>query len=202
MIENLDYNIGRLVQWLRETGRLDNTHILFFSDHGDMHGSHGMFRKTVPYEESIKVPFIISGCQPFYEEWHTGESIYPINHVDIAPTSLGLCCIEVPKHMQGTDYSSVRMHKETKGFPDSAYLQSVTPVMYHDCEPYAWRGILTNDGYKYVAFENMPWLMFDLNTDPYEQVNLAHNLKFSHKREALQARLQQWIDETGDHFQL
>ncbi|WP_308636273.1 sulfatase-like hydrolase/transferase [Paenibacillus silvisoli] len=54
MIENLDFNVGRVVDTLRNLNLLENTQILFFSDHGDMHGSHGQFRKTNPYEESIR----------------------------------------------------------------------------------------------------------------------------------------------------
>ena len=61
MIENLDWNYGRIIQTLEDTGLLADTHIFFFADHGDKHGSHGMFRKTNPYEESIRTPFLISG---------------------------------------------------------------------------------------------------------------------------------------------
>jgi len=49
---------------LLDAARADDTHLVFFSDHGDMHGSHGQFRKTTPHEESIRVPVIVSGAQP------------------------------------------------------------------------------------------------------------------------------------------
>ncbi|WP_165822447.1 hypothetical protein [Paenibacillus montanisoli] len=48
----------------------------------------------------------------------------------------------------------------------------------------------------------MPWLLFNLNEDPYEQVNLAYNSKFWELRKRLNNRLQRWIDETGDSFSL
>ena len=64
MIENLDWNFGRVVQTLEDLGELNNTHIFFFADHGDMHGSHGMFRKVNPFEEAIRTPFIITGGRP------------------------------------------------------------------------------------------------------------------------------------------
>ena len=66
MIENLDWNVGRIRAALEQAGLAHNTHIIFFSDHGDMHGSHGQFRKTNPWEESIRVPFIIGGHVPQY----------------------------------------------------------------------------------------------------------------------------------------
>ncbi len=59
MIENLDDNVGRVRAALDTAGIADETHLVFFSDHGDMHGSHGQFRKTSPWEESIRVPFAI-----------------------------------------------------------------------------------------------------------------------------------------------
>lgn len=61
MIENLDWNLGRIRQALEEEGLSWNTYIVFFSDHGDLHGSHGQFRKTAPWEEAISIPFIIGG---------------------------------------------------------------------------------------------------------------------------------------------
>ncbi|MBW3625759.1 MAG: sulfatase, partial [Armatimonadetes bacterium] len=64
MIENLDWNLGRIRAALDAAGLGFNTHIVFFSDHGDMHGSQGQFRKTAPWEEAIRVPFIIGGHIP------------------------------------------------------------------------------------------------------------------------------------------
>ena len=129
MIENLDWNYGRIIQALTETGLLTNTHVLFFADHGDMHGSHGMFRKTNPYDEAIRTPMIISGGIPQYEGWKNGRVPILSNHVDIAPTTLGLCGIRKPDWMKGTDYSCWRIPKpESVPEPDSAYLQNVIPI--------------------------------------------------------------------------
>ena len=61
---------------------------------------------------------------------------------------------------------------------------------------------MTNDGWKYVCLEGQPWLMFNLKEDPYEQVNLALNMRFQVQRQRLQDRLQRWIEETGDAFVL
>ncbi len=143
MIENLDHNIGRVIEKLREKGMLNNTYVIFFSDHGDMLGSHGQFRKTVPYEEAVRVPALI-------------------NHVDIAPTTLGLCDIDVPQWMEGTDYSFYRLlDKENTNEPDSAFIQSVVATGHPNSIDKPWRGLVTRNGWKYVCFENMPWLLFN-----------------------------------------
>ena len=202
MIENLDVNLGRVVSALREERLYDDTHIVFFSDHGDMHGSHGQFRKTAPWEESIRVPCVVGGGLR-YEMKSGTRSDAPINHVDMGPTSLGLCGIEVPDWMPGTDYSHHRLRKVAYGVePDSAYLQLVVPTGHGDSVDRPWRGIVTRDGWKYAVIEGQPWMMFNLAEDPFELVNIAHNTAFRVERARLQKRLAEWIDETGDVFAL
>ena len=204
MIENLDDNVGRIIRKLEETDMLFHTHILFFSDHGDMHGSHGQTNKTSPYEESIRVPFIISGEKPMgYDNRGCGNyGNVPLNHVDIAPTTLELCGIPKPDWMEGTDYSYLRLCSNPKPetVPDSAYIQSVIPTGHAHSVDKAWRGVITTDGYKYVCFENMPWLMFNLNEDPYEQMNLAHNTLYRKKLVELNDKVRAWAEKTEDDF--
>ncbi len=204
MIENLDHNIGRLIKTLEKNDLLFNTHILFFSDHGDMNGSHGQFHKTSPFEESLKVPFIISGEKPMhYDKRDCGDiPNVPINHVDIAPTSLGLCDIDVPDWMEGTDYSYLRRRdrKKPENVPNSAYIQSVIPTGHGHSVDKPWRGVVTTDGYKYVCLENTPWLMYNLNEDPYEFANMAHNTLYRDKMVELNNEVKRWVEVTGDEF--
>ncbi len=202
MIENLDWNVGRVREALKDAGLDFDTTIVFFSDHGDMHGSHGQRLKTNPYEESIRIPFIVSGPPTGYDH-KIGKSDVLINHVDIAPTSLGLCGIEKPEWMDGTDYSSHYLSNiKNIEAPDSVYLQSVIPAGHRFSIDRPWRGIISNDGWKYVCLENQIWLMFDLNEDPYEQMNLAFNLEYAEKRQQLHRRLKKWIEDTEDVFEL
>ena len=202
MIENLDWNTGRIRKALDEAGLAFNTHILFFSDHGDMHGSNGQFLKMTPHEESIRIPFLIGGEQPHgYDGRGNGRFPVPLNHVDIAPTTLGLCGIAKPGWMEGTDYSHYRIKRKPSAVePDSAYLQSVVPTMHGDSVDKPWRGIVTRDNWKYVCFEGVSFLMFNLNEDPYEQANLAHNVRYRQERKRLTGRLKQWVSDTGDKF--
>lgn len=201
MIENLDHNFGRIRKALSESGLGFNTHLMFFSDHGDMHGSQGMFRKTNPYQESIRIPFVIGGELPRYEGRKNGRLPVVLNHVDIAPTTLGLCGIKKPDWMQGTDLSHHRLAKPVAGpEPDSAYLQQVIPTGHGNSINTPYRGLVTKDGWKYVCFEGRSWLMFNLNEDPYEQMNVAHNNLYRAERTKLIARLNQWVNDTGDKF--
>ena len=63
MIEDLDANVGRVIETLARTGLAENTYVVFFSDHGDMHGSQARTLKCVPWEASIRIPFIVRGPQ-------------------------------------------------------------------------------------------------------------------------------------------
>ncbi|MBL4701534.1 MAG: sulfatase-like hydrolase/transferase, partial [Phycisphaeraceae bacterium] len=202
MIENLDHNLGRVRDLLWDLDMIEDTHIIFFSDHGDMHGSHGQYLKTCPYEESVRVPMIFGGTNPHYGG-NTGVTPALVNHVDMAPTSLGLCDITPPDWMRGTDYSALRViGKEKTQYPDSAFLQLVVPTGHGNSTDRPWRGVVTTDGWKYICLEHQPWLMFNLNEDPYEQVNLAHNSGFKQQRQKLQDQLAKWIKDTGDTFPL
>ena len=60
MIANLDYNVGRILDWLDQTDQSQQTLVVFFSDHGDMLGSHAQWGKSSPWEEAIRIPFIIA----------------------------------------------------------------------------------------------------------------------------------------------
>ena len=201
MIENLDWNLGRVRATLAELGLTDDTLILFFSDHGDMHGSHGQFLKTSPWEEAIRVPFIVGGGVPHYGV-NRGISSAPINLPDIAPTTLGLCGVPVPAWMQGRDFSGLRISgRALPADADSAFLQC-DPTGHEDSIDRSWRGVVTAEGWKYVVLAGQPWLLFNLNEDPYEQANHALNPAYASQRRRLQTRLAGWMERTGDTFPL
>ncbi len=204
-IENLDWNFGRIRAALETAGLAKSTHLIFFSDHGDMHGSHGHFLKTSPYAESLNIPFIVGGGALSRYPYRCGRTNAPINHVDIAPTTLGLCGLPVPAGMAGTDYSGCRRHDgaaPSGGRADSAFIQSVIPTGHGDSIDRPWRGVVTPDGWKYVVLSGQPWLLFNLREDPYEQVNLAYNSRYRTEHRRLRDRLGQWLTDTGDQFNL
>lgn len=212
MIENLDMNIGKVRMALKELDIDRDTYILFFSDHGDCLGSHAQWGKSSPWEESIKIPFIIS-IVGGTDHMRTGTTDAVINHVDIAPTTLGLCGIAVPVEMEGYDYSYVCLKGENrrenmkKGAlgreePDSAYLQQIPRKFHAHSVNKSWRGVLMRDGWKYVCTPGSDWLLFNTRDDPYEMANVCHDIAFQQQKERCHRRLAQWIAETGDEFDL
>jgi arylsulfatase A-like enzyme len=206
MIENLDENVGRIMDELCNLGLDTSTHIMFFSDLGDMLGSHGLNGKVVPYEESIRIPFVIGSATGSYFGFKTGRSDAVISEYDIAATTLGLCGIEKPDWMNGYDYSHYRYlqggdnlsrPERKQDEPDSVEIKAIVPR--EGCDK-AWRGVVTRDGWKYVCFEGSEWMLFNLKDDPYEQINLVNSFDHRKKRLELLKVLRSWLQKHDDTF--
>ncbi len=194
MITAIDDQFARLLKVLDELGMTEDTIVLFSSDHGDMLGSQGRRLKRKPWEESILVPGVIR-----YPRAIRGERTLdcPFTHVDFAPTLLGLAGVPVPREMQGTDLSGVFTGRDKKQ-PDSAFFQIFGPFQGDGTED-AWRGVRTNR-YMYARFENRPWVLYDLEKDPYQLRNLAEEPSAKGLREEMERKLKAWMDRTGDSW--
>ena len=119
-VSALDHEIGRLMTKLEEWGIANNTILVYSSDHGDMLGSHGLWAKRRPYEESTNVPFIVRwpGHIP------AGARVDQLfSTPDIAPTLLGLAGVPAPSRMQGIDLSDALRGKDAPG-PESAFIMA------------------------------------------------------------------------------
>ena len=210
MIENLDYNIGRIRAALTDMAVDRDTYVVFFSDHGDMMGSHGQFGKSAPWEEAIRVPFIVHRAGGAYN-MRVGSSDAPLNHVDIAPTSLGLCGIAKPEAMAGYDYSAHCIRVDAAEYrgasrpdrePQSAYLQQIPPKLHAHTVNRPWRAVVTRDGWKYACTPGSDWMLFDTANDPYEQANYVFDAACQEQKEHCHRLLAHWIESTGDRFPL
>jgi arylsulfatase A-like enzyme len=131
-----------------------------------------------------------------------------MNHVDVPVTTLGLCGLQTKSQAAGYDYSPI-IRKKPRGdnsacedAPEEAYLQCVVPTQHGPSIDLPWRGIVTRDGWKYVALEGQPLYLYDLNEDPYELHNMAHHAHARDKRHEMNERLSTWIDKTDDSFTL
>ena len=168
MIENLDWNIGRLNECLQNQPGFENTLQVYFSDHGDFMGSHGMFNmKEHPHEESVRIPAIFNWPGQIPEQG-------PVNGlfslVDLMATTLGLVGSEVPVWSQGQDFSPL-LRGEDFNPPADILLEMCGSPRWNLGMP-DWRGFV-GERWKYAFIENRIELLFDLDNDPFEQHNLA-----------------------------
>lgn len=201
MIENLDWNIGRLTAGLRDMGVDRDTWIVFFSDHGDCLGSHAQLKKASPWEEALRIPLIVSRVGG-NRQMKTGVCDAVVNHVDLAPTTLGLCGLKVPDWMTGHNYAGHCLRDEPRpdpaSEPVSAYCQQIPARRMAHCVNRPWRAVVTRDGWKYGCMPGHDWLMFNLSEDPYELANLAFDPAFVDDRQRLHGELASWIERTED----
>ncbi|MFZ5495160.1 MAG: sulfatase-like hydrolase/transferase [Verrucomicrobiota bacterium] len=157
-IEATDRAIGKL---LAETD-LGETAVVFTSVHGDMHGSHGLFRKAWPYEESIRVPLLVR--HPRAED--RGRRTEDGGQRDDSPVSL----VDLP-HMAVAWAEGREWHCRR----DSALISMPAATDIPLQCPVAWRGFRTTKHKLVLKADGSPWLYFDLERDPLEWRNLAED---------------------------
>jgi arylsulfatase A-like enzyme len=192
----LDGCIGDLYQTLEETGTAENTIFVFTSDHGEMMGSQGQAprRKQRPWDESIRIPFLVRYPAAGGPESHTVTA--PINTPDILPTLLSLSGIDIPASIEGEDLS--RFVRDPDIREDRAALfMNVSPFDSPARE--GFRGIRTAR-YTCVLHPDGPWLLYDNLTDPYQMTNLAGSPEHAGLQAELEGTLRRMLRQTGDEF--
>jgi arylsulfatase A-like enzyme len=204
MIENLDANVGRLLDALDDRGLRDETAVLFTSDHGDMHGSHGLSQKQHPYEESVGIPLLLSYPDGGIDDGRTVEA--PTCTEDWYATILGLAGIDTPDK-PGVDLSPIASGERDAPDRPGVLLEFVREVRstlpYHDEQ---WRGFRT-ERYKYTVkgphrSGGEPWQLFDLHEDPHEQNNLVDDPDHEATARRLHGHLRDALVRTGDDYEL
>lgn len=194
----LDDCFGELRRTLQETGLEENTLLVFTSDHGDMLGSQGAYKKQRPYDEAIRVPLLL--------RWPGGlgakarQLDAPINSEDLMPTLLGLSGVPVPKTAEGLDYSGYIRGRKNPG-DGAAVICCVSPfgewVRRNGGREY--RGIRTMR-HTYVRDLGGPWLLYDNRTDPCQTNNLVNRPGYVRLQASLDAILDRKLKERHDEF--
>lgn len=197
-IAALDDCLGDLMQTVREEGIADNTIVVFTSDHGDMLGSQGASKKQRPYEESIRVPFLIRLPKGVGKN---GVKIdMPFGTPDIMPTLLGLCGIPIPSTVEGTDFSAV-VTGAVEPPENDALIECPQPFgqWTRARGGREYRGLRTKR-YTYVRDLKGPWLLFDNEKDPFQLKNLIKSPEAAGVMKELDARLTAKLKKVGDEF--
>jgi N-acetylglucosamine-6-sulfatase len=162
----LDEQVGRILAKIEAMGEADNTVIIYCGDNGFLWGEHRLVDKRWPYEESIRVPFIVRDPRTIK---NPGRSVSRmVLNIDVAPTILDLAGLKVPADMEGR---SVRPLLAGRDAPwRTAWLYE-----YFKDFPYRvpqMQGVRT-ERYKYVEYQgDIKNHLFDLKTDRREQNNL------------------------------
>lgn len=166
-IEFIDLQINRLQEALSDHGLSDTTIIVFVSDHGDMMGDHDMYRKSVAYEGSARIPFLVYLPPGLRDTW--GEVREPTAIVelrDVMPTILEIAGIQSPS---GVDGLSVR--GATHGAPGRDYLHGEHLISSLGRHSMQW---IRGPRFTYIWFSGDGHeQLFDMDNDPQQLTDLA-----------------------------
>jgi len=164
MVSFVDQQIGRILDALDELGIADNTLIVFTTDHGHFLGQHGLIAKgAFHFEDLLRLPFLVRfpGKVPANQ---TSDALQSL--VDLAPTFLSACGIEVPGVMQGVDQLPVWTGQQAKARDE------VIVEFRHQPTLLQLRTYI-DERYKMTVYRDRPYgELFDLKTDPNELRNL------------------------------
>ena len=162
-VASVDDNIGRLLEYLDESGLADNTIVIYNSDQGWYLGEHGWYDKRWMYEESLRTPLIVRW--PGHIPAGTVNEDF-VSNVDFAATFLDLAGVSIPADMQGRSLKSIFLGDTPADWRTSHYYQYYEYPGAHCVQRHY--GVRT-DRYKLIYFYLVDeWELFDLETDPNE----------------------------------
>lgn len=186
MCDLIDRQVGRMLEALRETGQLDNTIIVFHSDHGEMLGDHGIYLKgPYFYDPAVKVPLIIN--------WpgHVKPSRIPglVELMDLPETLLDLAGIPRGKGMQGISLLPM-LEDPSLELHEDAYSEYLNAMPWHK-EPKAFASMVRTKNWKIVVSHagDGGGELYDLAEDPGERRNLFHDKAAAEAKAEMTSRL-------------
>jgi arylsulfatase A-like enzyme len=193
LVEGVDRQIGRLVSALQTSGLWQNTLVLVTSDHGEGLGAHRWVQKAAFWEETVKVPMIVSGWGLKRRAVHNTTDL--VSGLDILPTFCDYAGVAPPAGMRGR---SLRGAIEGTGW-DRRHVVSELSV-FGDAGREG--RMLRTRRFKYIVFNGgaRPEQFFDLEYDPGEVNNLANQARAAGDLKEHRALLAGWMRETRDDF--
>ena len=216
LCETLDAEMGRLLRGLDELGLAENTLVVFTADHGDMQGSHGLYRKGKPQEESLHIPLFMR----MPARIRPGQKIDTLaSSIDLMPTLHALCGLKAPATCVGRDLSGAVTGGTAPGI-ESVYAQGAMRAAEspraeapkarkkakandeenEDEAPGGeWRALVTPT-HKLVTNVSGGVFLYDLAKDPYEMKNLADERSAGALKRDLLAGMKAWADKIGDPY--
>lgn len=186
----VDEQIGRIIEVLEKRGMLDDTLVIFISDHGDMLGDQNLWRKSYGYEQSAHIPMLMR-VPPKFELGAGGQVIHnPVEIRDILPTLLDASGTEIPDGLEGKSLLSL---VRSKGEGWREYIDLEHDICYSPANH--WNG-LTDGKWKYLfhAMDGEEQL-FNLEEDPNELNDLVGLPEYN-------VQLSLWRSRLVDHLKI
>ena len=199
LVRQIDDQLGRLFDYLRDTDRFDNTLIVFTSDHGDYLGDHWLGEKDLFHEASARIPLIIVNPNPTADETRGSVCSEPVESIDLLPTFVefagaAICHERVEGHSLMPLLRSARAPADWRRYAVSEidYAgRSVRAAL--GLAPYDCRAVMIRDQrWKYIHHNRFRPQLFDLHNDPQELVDLGADPAQAARCGEMQQRLIDW----------
>lgn len=184
LITHLDDQIGAILDELKASGKMDNTYIIFTSDHGLAMGRHGLLGKQTQFDHSIRPPFMIIG--PNVPKDHKIDT--DIYLQDAMATSLELAGVDKPEYVYFNSILDMVRGIRTKSYYDAIYGGYVKT-----------QRMIRKDGFKLMVYPKLKKvLLFDMVNDPEEMNDLAENPEHQERINSLFRELLDMQKELND----
>ncbi len=191
----IDEQIGRMLEVLEKRDMLDNTLILFLSDHGDMLGDHHLWRKSYAYEASARVPMVMRWPSGLISAERGQTRVEPVELRDVLPTFLDAAGDPKDYDLDGASLLSLVSDKETEW---REYIDLEHDVCYSDENH--WNA-LTDGRYKYIYHaKDGEEQLFNLQNSRSEERDLAMNPAHSQELRKWRNRMVEHLSERGEEF--
>lgn len=197
VVKTFDDNVGRLLDYLDETGLSENTLVVYTSDQGFYMGEHGWFDKRFMYEESLNTPLVMRMPTKYDKPVAHGDITEMVQNIDYAPTFLELAGAPIPADIQGVSLLPLLEGKHPKDWRKSLYYHYYEYPAEHAVRRHY--GVRTADGWKLIHFypsageqpeeQVDQWEMYNLNADPHEMHNIYGQPAYAKQQKRLQKEL-------------
>jgi N-acetylglucosamine-6-sulfatase len=194
MLLGVDDSLGRILDALERKGVLNDTMVVFTSDHGYFYGEHGLNEeRRLAYEETIRIPLVIR-----YPPLAMAGSTPPemALSLDIAPTLLEVAGLQPGAEVQGRSLVPV-LKKEAREWRTSFLIEYFTDTVFPRIRNMGYVAVRTSH-HKYINYRELQGMdeLYDLDKDPYEETNIIDRSDARETLQKMQAELQRLIAET------
>ena len=187
MLLGVDESLARIVQTLDELGELDDTVVIFTSDHGYFYGEHGLnAERRLAYEETARIPLIVR----YPKRVQAGTTpVQMVQTIDLAPTILALAGVTDTVKREGTSLVPL-LEGDTPPWRTSILIEYYSDTVFPRILTMAYEAVRT-ERYKYIRYTELPGMdeLYDLKTDPFEMDNLMGSPQGQALLPGLQAEL-------------
>lgn len=197
-VSAVDKSVGKVLDYLKETGLDKNTIVIYTSDQGFYLGEHGWFDKRWMYRESLRTPLIISWpgvTKPGSVDDHM------VSNIDFGETLIDVAGAEIPSEMQGQSMLPILKGESPSDWRNAFYYHYYEHPSEHEVMRHYG---ITTDQYKLIHFyyDKDVWELYDLEKDPQEMKNVYDEAAYDEIKLELHAQLEELRNQYNDNDSL